>query len=558
MDTTTRFKRLLDADWKAALEENPEQATWVGVTEHDHRWTDWSPAAIAARRRRRHKVARELASLDAAQLSEADRLSLTLLRRQVDEAIEGERFPDELLPVDNLHGVADSVPRLLSMMPASTVADYERILARMRAVPLLIEQTVALLEEGAARDVTHCRIALRDVPKQLARQLRCSPDRSPLLEPFARFPECIPSRERNRLRSAALKALETAIRPAFERLARHLTTRTLPGARKAIDWSSLPDGLAWYDYKVKVQTTTSQSPEELHQLGLEEVGRIRTEMDRQVAAAKFRGGFGAFCQFLRNDPRFFVRDGEALLTSYRDVCKRIEPMLVKLFGRLPRLPYGVMRVPAHLEKTAPSACYQPGSLDGHRPGWYMANTHNLKSRPRWEVEVLTAHEAVPGHHLQIALALELEELPPFRKWSFFEAYTEGWALYAESLGEELGLYRDPYSRMGRLSYEALRACRLVIDTGLHAFGWSRQKALDYLLANSCENRFDAAIEIDRYIAMPAQALAYKVGELAIRRLRTEAAARRREAFDVRAFHDLVLGEGALPLDILERRVRERF
>ncbi|HET9212856.1 MAG TPA: DUF885 domain-containing protein, partial [Thermoanaerobaculia bacterium] len=305
----------------------------------------------------------------------------------------------------------------------------------------------------------------------------------------------------------------------------------------------------------RVSTTTTLTPEQIHQIGLAEVKRIRKEMDALIASTGFKGSFEDFCKFLRTDPRFFYDKPEDLLMGYRDIAKRIDPELIRLFGRLPRLPYGVIPVPSYSEKSQTTAYYEDGSLAAGRPGEFYANTYDLKSRPKWEMEALTAHEAVPGHHLQLSLAQELEGVPEWRKHDDYTAFVEGWGLYAESLGEEIGLYKDPYSRFGQLTYEMWRAIRLVVDTGMHTMGWTRQQAIDYFKANSAKAEHDIEVEVDRYIVWPAQALAYKIGELKLKELRAYAQKELGPGFDVRAFHDHVLGNGAVPLDLLEKNVR---
>jgi uncharacterized protein (DUF885 family) len=319
--------------------------------------------------------------------------------------------------------------------------------------------------------------------------------------------------------------------------------------------TDLPDGKAWYAFSVRGHTTTDLMPEEIHQTGLAEVARIRKLMDEVIAATGFTGSFADFLQFLRSDPRFFYDKPEDLLAGYRDIAKRIDPELVKLFGKLPRLPYGVIPMPEHVAKSQLTPYYQPGSAAAGRPGNLFVNASTLKSRPKWEMEVLTAHEAVPGHHLQLALAQELEGIPQWRRYDAYTAFAEGWGLYAESLGGELGLYKDPYSRFGQLNNEMWRAVRLVVDTGIHAKGWTRQQAIDYFKTNTGMTEAVVEEEVDRYIAWPGQALAYKIGELKIKGLRAYSEGELGPKFDVRAFHDQILGSGALPLDLLEKNVK---
>ncbi|HKR08816.1 MAG TPA: DUF885 domain-containing protein, partial [Gemmatimonadaceae bacterium] len=427
--------------------------------------------------------------------------------------------------------------------------------ARLRTLPAVVDQTMALLDSGLKRGVTPPRVTLRDVPAQVENLIPEDALSSALLGPFTHFPVGIPQREQSRLSSEAQKVYAELDRPAFQRLHRYLVTAYIPHTRQSIGMSALPDGAAWYAYNVKVQTTTTRTPQEIHALGLSEVKRIRGQMDSLIASTGFTGGFDAFVAMLRTDPKFFYKDSASLVRGYRDVVKRIDPELPKLFGRLPRLTYGVSTIPAYSAPSQTTAYYQPGSVASGRAGQFMVNTYKLDARPIWEMEVLSAHESVPGHHLQIALAQELEGVPNFRRYGGYTAFVEGWGLYSESLGPELGLYKDPYSRFGQLTYEMWRAIRLVIDTGIHSLGWTRQQAIDYFKANSAKTEQDIVQEVDRYIVMPAQALAYKSGELEIKALRRYAEQKLGSRFDIRGFHDQVLSQGALPLDVLDTRIR---
>lgn len=551
-----RLHELFRLHWDYTMREFPEYATEVGYPGQNHRWTDWSVEAIGRRKRELAAPLRALQSIRRARLSAADQLNYDLFRRNLQEALEGARFPAELMPLTQLNGVQQDAARILEISPRYTVRDYEDMLARLEALPALVDQTLALLERGLERGITPPRITLRDVPQQVQNQMERDPRKNPLLKPFAGMPETIPVNERARLRRAAEAAVLEKVIPAFARLHEFLVRRYLPGARESIAWRDLPDGRAWYAHTVRVNTTTDLTPQQIHQIGLAEVKRIRAEMEKVIASTGFNGGFDGFLELLRRDSRFYFTDAEELLRAYRDICKRADPELARLFGRLPRLPYGVLPVPEYAAPSQPTAYYQPGSPRAGRPAYFYANTWALDTRPKWEMEALTLHEAVPGHHLQIALAQEMDHLPEFRRHGGYTAFVEGWALYAESLGLEMGFYKDPYMNFGRLVYEMWRAVRLVVDTGLHELGWSRQQAMDYFLANASKNEHDVTVEVDRYIVWPAQALAYKIGELKIKELRALAARELGERFDLRAFHDAVLGEGALPLDVLETRVRD--
>ena len=550
-----RLHRLFAADWDYTMREYPEAATWFGYPGQDHRWTDVSLEAIDRRNRELENPARVLASIDRARLSPADQVHRDLFERGVDEALEGRRFRAELMPLSQMEGVQQSVAQLLTMMPATSVKEYENVVARIRGVPTLVDQTIALMRAGLGAGLTPPRITLRDVPQQVRNQIVDDPMASPMLAAFKRFPEAIGGGERDRLGMEAVEAYAGGVAPAYRRLLAFLEGEYIPRTRETIAASDLPDGAAYYAFKVRQSTTTDLTPRQIHDIGRAEVKRIRAEMDGVLAATGFEGSFADFVDFLRTDSRFFFERPEDLLVAYRDICKRADPVLPRLFGTLPRLPYGVVPVPPYAEKSQTTAYYEPGSPAAGRPGNFFANTYDLKARPRWEMEALSLHEAVPGHHLQIALAQEMPDMPEFRKNSFYTAYVEGWGLYAESLGGEMGFYTDPYSRFGQLTYEMWRAIRLVVDTGMHALGWSRQQAIDFFVENAGKAEHDIVVEIDRYIVWPGQALAYKIGELKIKELRALAAGVLGERFDIRAFHDQVLGSGAIPLDVLESRIR---
>jgi len=554
LSDSARLHRLFDLDWEYTNIVFPEHATYVGYPGQNDRWTDLSVPAI---KRRTADFASELKVVNAinrTRLNPSDQLSYDIFKRGVEEFIEGTRFPGELLQVSQLDG-PQTAPLTIGAMPARTVKDYTDIIARLRALPTVVDQTIALLDSGLKLGVTPPRITLRDVPTQVKDLVPEDPLKSALLAPFTSFPAGIAESDRARLRADAVRAYNEQDRPAFQRLQAYLTNTYIPRSRETIGMSALPDGAAWYAYNVKVQTTTTRTPREIHELGLSEVKRIRTQMDSLIRSTGFSGDFAAFTHMLRTDPKFFYTDSASLVRAYRDITKRIDPELPKLFGRLPRLPYGVSTIPSYSAPSQTTAYYQAGSPEAHRAGQYFVNTYKLDTRPTWEMEVLTSHEAVPGHHLQVAITEELEGIPEFRRYGGYTAFVEGWALYSESLGPELGLEKDPYSKFGQLTYEMWRAIRLVIDTGIHTFGWTRQQAIDYFTANSAKTAQDITVEVDRYIVWPAQALAYKSGELEIKSLRKYAEQELGPKFDIRAFHDQVLSQGGLPLDILDTRIR---
>jgi prolyl oligopeptidase len=394
------------------------------------------------------------------------------------------------------------------------------------------------------------------VPGQIAKQVVQDPTLSPFYDVFRRMPDSIQAGDRERLQAAARSAIATKIVPAYQRLQQFVEREYLPQCRTTVGLWDTPQGRQRYAELTRFYTTTDLTPDQVHEIGLQEVARIRSEMLQVIARTDFKGSFDEFLTYLRTDPKFRYTDPQQLLTAYEAMAKRIDPLLPQYFGKLPRMPYGVRPIAAQVAPDTTTAYYQGPAMDGRRAGYYYVNLYKPEERPRYEIPVLTIHEAVPGHHLQIALAQELGELPKFRRGFEATAFVEGWALYSESLGEEMGFYADPYDKFGQLTYEMWRAVRLVVDTGLHHRQWSRQQAIDYFKANAAKTELDIVNEIDRYIGNPGQALAYKIGELRIRQLRGEASRTLGDRFDLRAFHDVVLGSGAIPLDVLSANVRQ--
>jgi uncharacterized protein (DUF885 family) len=556
LSDSARMHELFRVNWEYRMSEFPEFATYVGSPGPHDRWTDNSLAAIERRRRELEEPLAVVKTIRRDRLAPPDRLNYDLFRRGLEQQIEGTRFNDEYLAITQLDGVQQDVGQLLVLMPTGGVRDYENILARLNGVPALIDQTQVLLGKGLETGITPPRVTLRDVPDQLRGLIPTDPLESPLLRPFTQFPQAIPASEQDRLKRAAVAAYTERVAPAYRKLYDYFVGTYLPKTRESIGLSALPDGAAWYGYRVRRFTTTALTPRQIHELGLREVKRIRAEMDSVIASTGFTGSFADFARFLRTDPQFFYNDSASLVRAYRDIAKRADPGLVQLFGRLPRLPYGVTTIPSYTAKSQTTAYYQGGSLSAGRPGYFFVNTYDLKSRPKWEMEALSLHESVPGHHLQIALAQELEGLPEFRRYGGYTAFVEGWGLYSESLGPELGMYQDPYAKFGQLTYEMWRAIRLVLDTGLHALGWTRQQAIDFFKDNAPKTEQDIVVEVDRYIVNPGQALAYKIGELKLKELRAVATSALGPRFDIRTFHDEVLTNGALPLDLLEAHIRE--
>jgi uncharacterized protein (DUF885 family) len=556
LDDSTRLTRLLSASWEYSMNEYPEWATDLGRKGREGEWTDNTLEADSRRERELRWQLEAARAIDREKLNPTDRLNYDLFLKGIEASVEGEVFPGEYLAMNQLGGVQQDIAQSIGTMPADDVADYEHMLERLETASKLVDHTMERLRLGLEKGVTPPRVTLKAVPEQIRDNIVDDPFAGPILRPFTRMPSSISAADAKRLRERAAAIYTSSLRPAYQRLYDYFTGTYLPATRESIGLSALPNGEAWYAFRVRQSSTTQLTPREIHELGLREVARIRGEMERVMKDASFNGTLTEFMKFLRTDKQFFYTDTSSLLRGYRDIAKRADPGLIRLFGRLPRLPYGVIATPSFMERSAPTAYYYGGSLEAGRPGFFYANTYDIGSRPKWEMEALTLHEAVPGHHLQISLAQEMETGPEFRKYDSYTAYVEGWGLYAESLGEEMGFYQDPYSKFGQLTYEMWRAIRLVVDTGIHQFGWSRDSAISYFRANCAKTDHDIEVEVDRYIVWPGQAVAYKLGELKLKELRRYASAELGDRFDIREFHDTVLGSGAVPLDVLERLVRE--
>lgn len=549
-----RLTRLMDLIWNWRLASNPEFANILGLPVHSDQLTDYSRRAIDQRQATEHAFLETAERLDRSQLPEDRRLAYDLVHYDLTRTVEGHQYPGELMPLTQKHGLPQSIPQLLRLMPASTPEDFENRLERLAQLPRRIDQVVALMRDGLSRGITPPRVTLRDVPQQVNALLTDSPLDSPLAASFQRYPESFSEDQKQEFRQRATQRLEQEVFPALRELSGFLQDEYLPGARASISAAALPDGEAWYDYNVRLYTTTDLTSGEIHEIGRQEIKRIEQEMQNVMRDAGFDGSREEFAEYLQTDEQFYFASEDELLRAYRAICKRADAALPGLFGKLPRLPYGVEPAPDHVAKSQSAAYYRPGSFAAGRPGTFFVNTYDLDSRPNWQMESLVLHEAVPGHHLQFTLAQELEDLHPLLRYSYYTAFIEGWGLYAETLGEEMGFYQDPYARYGRLTGEILRAIRLVVDTGMHALGWSRERAIDFFQEHSAVPAEQIISEVDRYIVWPGQALAYKIGQRKIEELRSEAEETLGSEFDIRAFHDELLSAGALPLDLLEERM----
>ncbi|HEX9276513.1 MAG TPA: DUF885 domain-containing protein [Casimicrobiaceae bacterium] len=556
---------LFDAYSEWQLRELPGYATAVGDHRYDDRLTDFSEAAIAGRNAFVVDLARQLQGIDRNALVDQDRVSFDMLATVVD--FDLGRFavfsePDAAradlwLSVNQFNGPQigfAGLPALIRVSRFNSVLDYENYLKRLGAVPAQLEQLTGGLRRAVARGWLPPRVVVQRVPSQIDALLAADVTASPLYAPFERFPGSFSPADRERLAAMGRAALADKVFPAFRALRQFYVAEYMPACSEEPSAAARPSWAKFYAAQVASQTTTSLTPREIHDLGLKEVERIGREMDAVAKHVGFNGTRKQFADWIKSAPEFHYSNAAEMLAGYRDIAKRVEPELPRLFAELPRLPFGIRAMDAAEGDNAEK--YTRGTADGTRPGYFEANVNNVSRRAKGDMVTLLLHEGVPGHHLQSARALELKDLPAFRRRAFLPAYGEGWALYAESLGKELGLYDDPYAEFGYLSSEMLRACRLVVDTGIHAFGWKREQAIRYLVDNSGITEEQAIAEIDRYYVWPGQALAYKIGELKIKALRARAQAALGERFDIRRFHNALIDDGALPLAVLEQRIDE--
>jgi uncharacterized protein (DUF885 family) len=553
---------LFEREYRLDLQEHPESATYVGAEGLNDRLTDNSLAAVERRKQHVPQLLRELQRFDRVKLNAQDQLSLALMRSDLQQQQRSDAFFNSL-PFGGLfgwnvvgpgHGPQHSYPSLAKAAPARNLRDVEDYLKRLAAMPAAMAQMTAQMRAGMRSGWLPPAAVMQRVPGQFDAFVGSDLAKNPLYAPFAQLPADWPAPERERLQAAGRRVLTAQVVPAYAAMQKFLKDDYIPACPAAIAASSLPGGAAFYAQAVREGTTTELTPRQVHDIGLAEVQRIGVEMDGVIRQAGFSGDRAAFMAAIRADKRFYFTDPQEMLKAYRDIAKRIDAELPKLFAELPRLPYGIRPMEPYEGDNAEH--YTPGALDGSRAGFFEANVLSLDTRPSYDLENTLLHEAAPGHHLQISRAQELKGLPEFRRLADYNAYVEGWALYAESLGPALGLYKDPYSHFGGLRWEMLRACRLVIDTGVHAFGWQRQQAIDYLMAHTGLDRGFAESEVDRYISSPGQALGYKIGELKIKQLRAEAQRVLGERFDIRHFHNAVLDDGAMPLTVLEQRMGE--
>jgi len=553
-----KLNSIFDEYFEEYLQQNPILATSIGDPRYNDRFVvGISPAAIAAEEKLQRDYLARLQTVDRAVLPAADQLSYDIFRTGREREIEGFRFPDELIPLNQFYSTPNSFAQLGSgngMQPFKTVQDYDNFLKRIDGFVAWTDQAIVNMKEGVKRGYTLPKVLAERTLPQLQAHIVPKAEDSLYWGPITNMPADFSAADRERLAQAYRAAIETKVVPSYRKLHGFMRDEYVPKARLSHGMEGLPDGKAWYAYNVKRITTTDYTPEQIHQIGLDEVKRIHGEMAGVMKQVGFKGTLDEFFKFLNTDPQFFFDRREDLIAGYDVLRKRVNPQLPKLFEILPKADYEVRAVEPFREKSAAGGQYQAATEDGSRPGIFYANAYDLSARPKWAMEALSLHEANPGHHFQISIQREQQGLPKFRRFGGYTAYSEGWGLYAESLGPELGMYTDPYQYFGRLEGELWRAIRLVVDTGLHSKGWTREQVLAYMDENSSAAEARRVAEAERYMAIPGQATAYKIGQLKISELRARAEKALGPKFDVRKFHTAVLIDGALPLDVLEAKV----
>nr|WP_239421329.1 DUF885 domain-containing protein [Saliniradius amylolyticus] len=545
--------RLLDEIWQFELRIAPVTATSLGVHDYDHLLADRSPEALKRQRDQAAEYLQRLAELDSAERSFDERLNISMQRYRLQNLVDKYDFNQHYVPLKSEDGFHRSIAYLPNRIKMAAAEDVKNYLRRLKALPRLFEQNIYWMKQGLQTGLTQPKVVLQGYESSVSAFIHDDPEDSVFFEPFKQRPVWAQASQFSQWATTARQIIASEVMPAYQSYYEFLTEQYIPNARDSVGIEHWPQGKAFYANRARHYTTTDMTVDEIHQLGLQEVKRIRAEMARVMQQAGFDGSHAEFIHFLRTDKQFYAESPKALLKQAAYLSKKADAILPKLFYKLPRTPYGVAPVPDSIAPKYTTGRYIGPTRDD-QPGYYWVNTYALDKRPLYALPALTLHEAVPGHHLQNALAREMDHLPPVRRHTYISAFGEGWGLYSEYLGKEMGYYETPYDDFGRLSYEMWRACRLVVDTGMHMQGWSRQEAIDYMLENTALSEHNVTTEIDRYISWPGQALSYKIGEITIKRLRWESEQALGNDFDLRAFHDALLENGAIPLSALEQHM----
>ena len=547
------FKNLLDEDWEHTLQENPYFASLLGDLRFNNKVSSNSSEKFKSDANYERAFLDKLDKIKLSNLNDSDQLNYRLIKTSMEVSLEGRNFPRYYMALNQRGGVQDYYS-YGDRLNFSNKTDYEDWFERIKGFNENVKNSLINNREGLEMGYTQPKLVTRAVVSQIESLLASSMEDHPYYKIFLSANEIIGDEEASEIQSRVKDFIKNELNPSYRKLMTFLKNVYLPNSRNSVGISDVPDGKAWYEYLVKYHTTTDLTPDEIHEIGLKEVARIRSEMEDIIALVEWEGDFNSFLRFLRTDPQFYYETGEELLDAYRAMSKKIDAFMPSLFNKLPRAPYGVIPIPMESAPYTTTAYYNAPSKG--RPGYYYANLYKPETRPKYEIPVLSVHEAVPGHHHQIALAQELENVPKFRNHLSFTSFVEGWGLYSEQLGENMGLYDDPYDKFGQLTYDMWRAIRLVVDTGMHYKGWSREEAVELFLQNTAKTPQDINNEVDRYIAWPGQALAYKIGQLKIMELRDKAKEELGEKFDLKDYHDFILSFGSIPMNILEEKVNE--
>lgn len=547
------LQAIIDQSWQLQLSASPEMAYSMGDASAAGKLADLSPAALAKLNQGQIAVLAQLKALDRSSLSKEDKINAQILEDQIQNDVDLYRFKDYYLPITAESGFHAYITSI-AQGRFNTLEDYRNYIAKLNALPTYFAQQTHWLKQGLAEGITPPKVTLNGFEDSISAYI-VPVEKSSYFKPFTQYPNYFTEAQKTQLTHEGRALVEQKVLPLYQNFYDFMTKEYIPNARENIAASSLPNGAEFYENRVRYYTTLNMTSTQVHELGVKEVQRIRQEMEQIIASVGFKGSFADFLHFLRTDPQFYTTSADQLLKEAAFIAKKADAMLPKYFGKLPRQPYGIAPVPAEIAPKYTTGRYS-GSNSDDEPGYYWVNTYALDKRPLYELEALTLHEAVPGHHLQISLNSELTSLPDFRRYGYISAFGEGWGLYCEYLGLEAGFYQDPYSNFGRLTYEMWRAARLVVDTGMHAQGWSRQQAIDFMASNTALSLHNVTTEIDRYISWPGQALSYKIGELTIKRLRAKSEQELGDKFDIRAFHDAVLENGSVPMSILEQQIND--
>jgi len=547
------LQAIADQSWQLQLSANPEMAYGMGDKSAAGKLQDLSPEALAKLNQGQIAILAQLKALDRSKLSKEDKINAQILEDQIQNEVDLYKYKDYYLPItaeSGFHAYISSI----AQGRFNTLEDYQNYLGKLKALPTYFAQQTHWLKQGLKEGITPPKATLKGFENSISAYILPA-EKSSYFKPFTQYPSNFTKAQKAQLTQEGRASVEQNVLPTYQAFYDFMTQEYIPNTRENIAANSLPDGDAFYENRVRYYTTLNMTSAEVHELGLKEVKRIRQEMEQVIKSVGFKGSFADFLHFLRTDPQFYTTSADQLLKEAAFIAKKADAMLPKYFGKLPRKPYGIAPVPAEIAPKYTSGRYS-GSNRDDEPGYYWVNTYALDKRPLYELEALTLHEAVPGHHLQISLNFELSSLPDFRRYSYISAFGEGWGLYSEYLGLEAGFYQDPYSNFGRLTYEMWRAARLVVDTGMHAQGWSREQAIEFMASNTALSLHNVTTEIDRYITWPGQALSYKIGELTIKRLRAKAEQVLGDKFDIRAFHDAVLENGSVPMSVLEQQIND--